>query len=75
MQNKPGFWEIYKKNAFSNNRAMPLLFFLGLWVVFIFTLYEFNSVQIPKWLIGSVPLVLAELAYIYTCFWKYKAAG
>ena len=74
MQNKLSFWEIYKKDAFSNSRAMPLLFFLGLWVVLVFTLSEFDIMQMPKWLIGSVPLLLAELAYIYSCFRKYKAA-
>ncbi|NEM99658.1 hypothetical protein [Pontibacter burrus] len=74
MENKPSFWEIYKKDAFSNRRAMPLLLLVGFWLVLVFTLSEFDIMQMPKWLIGSVPLLLAELAYIYSCFRKYKAA-
>ncbi len=72
MENKHSFWGIYKQNTFSNSRVIPLLFFLGLWNILIFTWAEFGSVQMPKWLLFVVPLLLAELAYMYTCMRKYK---
>ena len=74
MNKRQSFWGIYKRNAFSSSRIMLVVSSSFVWFLVVFICLMAGTVQFPKELVAAVPFFLAELAYIYTCLRKYKAA-